>query len=318
MNNLLKGGSLVQGLFSKRIPEDSGLRLRFSVYIDSQRRLPALADSRLSDGLSLVNSASKEKGRVAFFAGCMINYIYSEVGFRLVETLNRAGISVLFPKDQKCCGTPVYANGDLENAYKLAQDWVKTFSGLKDIEAIITACASCGAALRETYSYLLKPSLWTDKSPGERILIKETWDSYSSLKPKLMDISEYLIKKISPGDIFPINSDYSGVTYHDPCHLRRVLGIYQEPRHILGKMFGKRLVELPTAGSCCGGGGTFSLSHYQLSRRINQKRIEEIERSKAELLVTSCPLCMAHLLDGCYQDGLKIKVVHLMDLFKER
>ena len=101
------------------------------------------------------------------------------------------------------------------------------------------------------------------------------------------------------------------VTYHDPCHAARGQKITNEPREILKKIKGVEYRELPEADWCCGGAGSYALSHYDLSQRVLDRKMENLKKTDADLLVTSCPACMIQLSYGIRRHGLKTKVCHI-------
>jgi glycolate oxidase iron-sulfur subunit len=112
-------------------------------------------------------------------------------------------------------------------------------------------------------------------------------------------------------DAFPSSADPITVTYHDPCHATRGQGLSKEPREILKKMPGIEYKELPEADWCCGGAGSYALSHYDLSRRVLDRKMENLKKTGADVIVTSCPACMIQLSYGIRKHGLKVKVSHI-------
>jgi len=106
------------------------------------------------------------------------------------------------------------------------------------------------------------------------------------------------------------------VTYHDPCHLR-TQGITREPRQILQALPQVEFVEMEAAGSCCGLGGTYSVYHYENSKKIGAKKAGYIKSSGAAMVATDCPGCIMQLQDSLNQAGAEVKVGHILDLLIE-
>ena len=104
------------------------------------------------------------------------------------------------------------------------------------------------------------------------------------------------------------------VTYHDPCHASRGQKISKEPRDILKKLPGVRYRELPEADWCCGGAGAYALAHYDLSQSVLDRKMENLKKTEADLLVTSCPACMIQLHYGIRRHELKTKVYHITQI----
>jgi glycolate oxidase iron-sulfur subunit len=108
------------------------------------------------------------------------------------------------------------------------------------------------------------------------------------------------------------------VTYHDPCHASRGQGLSKEPREILRSLPGLDYRELPEADWCCGGAGSYAFSHYELSRSVLDRKMENLKKTGADILVTSCPACIIQLAYGVRKHGLSVRVCHLSEVVTER
>ncbi|MDH3454339.1 MAG: (Fe-S)-binding protein, partial [Desulfuromonadales bacterium] len=106
------------------------------------------------------------------------------------------------------------------------------------------------------------------------------------------------------------------VTYHDPCHLR-TQGITKEPRQILKALPQVEFVEMPEAGTCCGLGGTYSVYHYDTSKKIGAKKAANIATSGAELVATDCPGCIMQLQDSINHAAGAQRSIHILELLAE-
>ncbi|HWI53491.1 MAG TPA: heterodisulfide reductase-related iron-sulfur binding cluster, partial [Symbiobacteriaceae bacterium] len=104
------------------------------------------------------------------------------------------------------------------------------------------------------------------------------------------------------------------VTWHDPCHLVRGQKITAQPRKLMKAVPALTYKEMAQADNCCGSGGTFSLSHYDLTMKINNRKVKNIVDSGAEVVVTECPGCMMQIQDGLQQAGSPVKTMHLAEL----
>jgi glycolate oxidase iron-sulfur subunit len=104
------------------------------------------------------------------------------------------------------------------------------------------------------------------------------------------------------------------VTYHDPCHASRGQDLVDEPRDILRALPNVEFRDMPEADWCCGGAGSYALSHYELSRQVLDRKMENAASTGADLLVTSCPACVVHLSYGVRLRGLPMRVCHLSEL----
>ncbi len=247
-------------------------------------------------------SSGPARMRVGLFAGCFIDFVDPAIGRSLIRVLGRHGVEVIFPKKQTCCGIPVFMSGDVGNGLDLLKQNVEAFAG-QELDAIVVACATCGTALKESYKTLAE---------GES---QELKDRVSGFSGKVLDISELLTQKIELNHAE--SQTLQKVTYHDPCHLNRSQGVSAQPRKILKELPGVNLVEMKDPQRCCGGGGSFSFYHYDLSSQISRRKVEDIEATGAPVVVTGCPGCMLQLKDQLGQRDSRVEVKHLIQLVDE-
>lgn len=277
---------------------------------DKKRKLPDTGNRPLTSCYpEIVKTKCKEvKGAVAFFPGCVINFSTQDIGRATISVLNKLGYDVVIPEGQYCCGIPLLSLGDLETAKKVALKNIELFSGY-DVEAIIVSCATCGYTLKKEYPVLL------------RHLMNGNSQKVRSFSGKVTDIHEFVYGKSAPSTLpSPLrgegvaSGDKLRVTYHDPCHLKKGLGIYQSPRDILRSISDAEFVEMDEADACCGFGGIFSLNHYDLAADIGAKKAGSIKRSNAQVVATGCPGCKIHIEDSLNRAGMSVRVVHTIEL----
>ena len=118
-------------------------------------------------------------------------------------------------------------------------------------------------------------------------------------------------------DVSGLHTIHQVVTYHDPCHLRRGMGVYQEPRQILNALPDIEFREMSKPNRCCGSAGSFSLTHYDLSMDIQHEKCKDIEKTGAEVIVTGCGSCIMQLTDGQKRFGGQRKVKHTVEILAE-
>ena len=90
--------------------------------------------------------------------------------------------------------------------------------------------------------------------------------------------------------------------------------LVSEPREILKRLPGIKYEELPEADWCCGGAGSYAVAHHELSRKVLDRKIENLKKTGADILVTSCPACIIQLSYGVRRHGLNTRVCHLSEL----
>jgi glycolate oxidase iron-sulfur subunit len=233
--------------------------------------------------------------RVAYFVGCAGANLTPQVAQAAVRVLNRHGVEVVVP-DFVCCGMPPYTYGDVESALGLARKNVELARSLQ-VDAIITTCASCGSLLKR-YPDLLAED-------------PERSAQANALANKVRDISEFLV---DIGLVPEMGALRHRVTYHDPCHLGRFQKVTGQPRQILQSIPGVEFVEMAESNMCCGAAGSYSLGHYDLSMKVLARKLENVARTGADLLVTCCPACSLQLAHGVREHGLKVRPTELVEL----
>lgn len=304
----LKLAIRLQGVLFKDSADGNGLLSRFALpVVGNGRLLPPPAKSFFLE-LPMVRSLSgcDARGdgarpvRVAFYAGCGINYLLPEVGVKTIEVLKKAGADVVVPQGQVCCGMPAYSMGDVKSARLMALKNLEEFES-HDFDFIATSCATCGYGLKKLFRDIL----------GDAPELKERVEKFSS---KVRDISELLIRELGYKGERRDDGEKRVVTYHDPCHLGRAQDIREEPRQVILMGDNVALKEMKNPCLCCGLGGGLSVSNYALSIEITKKKADSIRDSGAEIVATACPGCMVQLRDALHRFGVEAKVAHVVEL----
>lgn len=289
---LRRGGRLAKALACGEIEKTSGLHLRFPAPFFSGRRvIPNLAPKSWME-TALEREVSTDRPNVGFFAGCGTNHIFTDAARALERLAQIAGINLITVRDQGCCGLPAYASGDLKAAEKCAARNLDAFSAL-DLDAVVTTCASCGSQL------LNLPDLFPEGS--------ERHEQAKKLAGLHMDAAQYLAGV--PGFEKAVKSRLKDgpsqkVYYHAPCHTRFGRGVTDAPFRLLS-MAAPPLDLIPTEGltQCCGHGGGFNLSHYDLSGKIHQACITPILAQEPDVITTGCTGCLLQFTEGVYANG---------------
>jgi glycolate oxidase iron-sulfur subunit len=296
-------GSSFQGMGFKKVKDNTFMKPRFPIGLDMRRIIPPLKSKSLISEMPRVNKAKsgKPKYKAAFFTGCMMNFIYTEAGKAVVDVLTENNVEVVIPKEQHCCGTPVFINGDWKIGKEIAKYNIDVFLK-EDYDAVITHCGTGIDAWRIYYPEMLED----DPEYSEKAEI---------LAEKTFDVTEFLVDKI--GFRKPEANLDVRVTYHDPCHMVRGVGVSEQPREIIKAIPGVDFVEMEKPDRCCGSAGSFSLTHYKLSSQIRDKKIKDILSVKPDVVATSCGACRMQIEDGLYQADADIPVKHTVMLLSE-
>ncbi len=229
----------------------------------------------------------EKRGRVYFFAGCVQDAFFPNVNRDTIDVLRYNGYEVVVPSAQTCCGAVHMHGGDPEYAKVVAKRNMEAFS--ENIPIIVNA-AGCGAFLKE-YNRLF----------GE----EET----KEWRRRIKDINEFLAEN---GFRKPKGWVNMKITYQDPCHLAHAQGIRSQPREILKSIPGLDFREMKPPDTCCGSAGVYNIVHRDISMRILKMKLEDIERTGADYVVTANPGCQIQLTYGIGK-----RVYHIVELLAE-
>jgi len=280
--------------------------VRFLPFVLSKRHIVSLAPEPFHCHIPSLNTKPGRSGiKVAIFVGCLIDKIYPNIAQATLDVLSHHGVGVFLPENQGCCGIPAISAGDATAFNRLVRHNLEQFNGA-DFDYLITSCATCTSTIKNIW-----PMMFHDESGEIKALAEKIAD-------KTMDISQFLVSKIGLKTGNNINSEnIKTVTYHDPCHLKKSLGVSKEPRDLIKANPRYLLREMPDADTCCGMGGSFNLQHYDISSDIGKMKLENIKLSGCSIVATSCPACMIQIADMLSKSGNHFAVKHPVEIYAD-
>ncbi|NQT68205.1 MAG: (Fe-S)-binding protein [Desulfobacteraceae bacterium] len=247
---------------------------------------------------------TKETGDVFYFVGCKpyFNVIFENIDAgsiqgaqNVLKILNTCGVEPVVSNNERCCGHDALWNGNEDTFKQLARLNVEVIraSGAKQV---IFSCPEGYHTFKEYYPKFL----------GE-------------LDFEPVHILDFLAAKLDEGVVQLEESDEKIVTYHDPCRLGRLAGVYDAPRKLLEAIPGIELKEMPRSrenGVCCGTSGWMNCS--SCSKEIQMQRLKEAKETGAGTVVTACPKCQIHFRCAKQAYNLDIEITDLFDIVAER
>jgi Fe-S oxidoreductase len=239
--------------------------------------------------------------RVLFFSGCLADLVFPEMCRDTVESLERLGYAVHFPREQLCCGIPARYSGEMEVARDMAR--LNTEILLKEkADYVVTICPTCTMSLKHDFQNLL------EAEPEYHVLARE-------LAAKVFNFAELAARKVTKS---VLSKDGEPVTYHDACHLRRGCGVFREPRTVLEEVADRKVVEMEGSDTCCGFGGSYAFKYPEIAYEILKKKMDAIAATGVNTVAVDCPGCKMHIEGGL--DGIKsrVRVEHTATLAAER
>ena len=241
----------------------------------------------------------ERKHRVALLAGCIANVSFARLNEATVRVLQHNGCEVTIPAGQVCCGALHVHAGVRDEARKLARRNIDAILG-GNYDAIISNAAGCGSTLKEYDELLEHDPAYAEKSRQFVALMK--------------DVNEFLAS-------IELNTNMGRVeataTYQDSCHLAHGQKIRKAPRQLLAAVPGLVFREMPLADLCCGSAGIYNVIHTEMSMDILRSKMESVNASKAELIVTANPGCMLQLEAGARMMGTGQRVAHVIEVLDE-
>jgi iron-sulfur cluster protein len=294
----LAGRPFTTGKFVRHLP-------MFLADLTDGRSLPAIVSEPFRDRFEKIKQPVCTE-KAAFYAGCLIDFAYPEMGEALIRILNKAGIQVIFPQDQTCCGAPARYNGAYETAAGNATDNIRALLA-EDVQYVVSACPTCTVALDHEFINTFESLGQTEWLPQARVLAAKTID-FSTLVKKLVDEGRLTMKE---------GQQLGKITYHDSCHLKRTLKVAAQPRELLQKA-GYELTEMFECDMCCGMGGSYSLKLPEISAPILQRKLKNIKETGAPVVAMDCPGCVMQIRGGFDQDDAAVKVRHTAEILAEQ
>jgi Fe-S oxidoreductase len=233
-----------------------------------------------------------------------MDFVFPETGENVIKVLQDLNMDVVFPDEQSCCGKPVSATGDVYYTKRIAKQNIEAFEKT-GVDDIICACPTGVEQLME-YGELLKDEPgWAERAKSMSGRIREftafVYEEYRRTGRLKRGEGSHSIK----------------VTYHDSCHLKRVLGIYKEPRALLETAGEYELVEMKDADKCCGMSGAFGVTHSNLSIPILKEKMDNIGDTGADVVACACSGCMVQLQGGVDKQTPGKKMKHIADILAE-
>ena len=235
------------------------------------------------------NGGSKSIG---LFVGCLSNYAYTATARAVLKIAKELKINVDLLKEQACCGAPQYFTGDFKSVARLAKKNIAYFEKkLANLDAIIAPEATCSAMLNVDYEHFFELN-------GE----KEWASRAKAVASKIFLATKYFCDETSL--LARLESKGKSellVTYHDPCHARKMQGVFKQPRTLLGANF--KLVELGTTNACCGFGGvSMQTNHFDLALKVGVRKARDIKQSGASVVSAECSACRMQISNALEQE----------------
>ena len=235
------------------------------------------------------------KGRVAMLRGCAQSVLDPGINAAAVRLLNRRGIEVVFAAGEGCCGGLVHHMGRREESHAQAKAmidaWISLMDGEAGLDAILVTTSGCGTTVKD-YGFIFRDDpAWAEKARRVSAIAR--------------DISEYL-ETVDLGT--PAPPEKLTVAYHAACSLQHGQQIKTTPKALLARA-GFEVREPAEGHLCCGSAGTYNMLQPDLSARLRERKVANIEATGAQVVAAGNLGCMTQIATGS-----SLPVVHTVEL----
>jgi heterodisulfide reductase subunit D len=233
-----------------------------------------------------------EKADYVYFIGCTSNYRQQSLRDSTLRFLKKAGIDFTLI-DEHCCTSPLIRTGQIS----LTNEYMNyNIAAIKNAGAtkVITSCAGCYRTMKKDF---------------KKFGAEYGFEVFHTIE---------LVKQLLDEDKIEFKSEFNHtVTYHDPCHLGRHMGIYELPREIYKKIPGLKLVEMKRNRNfawCCGAGGGVKIGYPEWAVDVSKERLEEASETGASIISSTCPFCKTNLSDARDKYDFDFLILDLMEI----
>ncbi len=224
---------------------------------------------------------------------CLADHLAPSVARAAAEVLRRAGVQVRVPAGQTCCGQPAWSIGLPDEARPVARRALRAFAGP---EPVVVPSGSCAAMVRHGYPELFRGT------PDEPQAVE--------MAQRTVELSQFMHSH----GLEPQAVAGGSVTYHDSCHMLRILGERDSPRAVLAGVEGLELREMEATEVCCGFGGSFSVGFPEVSGKLGEDKARHAAATGADELIACDLSCLLHITGRARRTGIPLRARHLAEL----
>jgi L-lactate dehydrogenase complex protein LldE len=252
-------------------------------------------------------SGDARPSTVYFYSTCVVDLMAPQAGVDAICLLQQAGIEVVFPQAQSCCGQPAHSSGFFDEARRVAQSQLGIFP---ERWPIVVPSGSCAAMVKHD---------WPKLFAGD-----------AALQARAQDIADRIVEwgafaqelGIAPATHAGQTPRPVKVALHTSCAARRQMDTHVPSEALLRAMPQVEVVQQARVTECCGFGGTFSARHPDISGAMVSDKLDALRESGADVVVSAdcgCLLNLHHAAEKRRAAGEALpRVVHLASFLRER
>jgi glycolate oxidase iron-sulfur subunit len=243
----------------------------------------------------------RKRATAFLHAGCIMHVAFAEWNEATVRVLNAAGVEVVVPRDQGCCGAITIHAGEMPRGRELAKRNIAAFER-SGADVYVTNAAGCGSALKEYGDLFHDDAQWQNRA--------------IAFSAKVRDVLEYVDEiGLPPQSLGPLRGI---VTYQDACHLAHAQRITAPPRRLLAAIPGLEIREMAESSLCCGSAGIYNVTQPEMAQRLQRRKTDRVLEVAPDVVATGNPGCALQIRNGLDRAGApNITVKHVVQLLDE-
>jgi Fe-S oxidoreductase len=249
--------------------------------IHRDKKLPPFATKTLAAHWAArqAPSGAEPAAKIAFFSTCYVNYNQPEIGLDTLDVMARNNVDVSFAYE-RCCGMPLWHNGDMNGAIAAAKETVAHLKRFVDEErTIVGTNPTCSQMIRVEYPRMLGT------------------EEAKKIAARTMDPLEFLARLAAEGKL---NRDFKtgggNVNYHMPCHLR-AQNIGYKTRDVLSLLPNTKV---KVVEECSGHNGTWAMKkeNFAASLKWGKRAFAQMSEGEPDTTCSDCPLGAIQIEQG--------------------
>ena len=227
--------------------------------------------------------------RVALMPGCGQQVLAPEVNEATVRLLTRHGVEVVNVAGSGCCGSSVQHIGDTGQALALARRNIDAWLAA-DVDAVVINASGCGTTVKDYGHMFADDPAYRQKAEQVARLAR--------------DVSELMVE-VGLANVTPHKLT---VAYHSACSMQHGQKLTEPPKKLL-RDAGFVVKDVPEGHLCCGWAGTYQVLQPELSRRLRDRKVANIESLRPDVIASGNFGCVGNI--GA---GTRIPIVHTVEL----
>ena len=234
--------------------------------------------------------------RVSFFATCLGDTLFPDIGKYSVQLLEKLGCEVSFNPKQTCCAQPLVNSGFHAKAKKSMRTLMDALLD-GDCEYVVAPSGSCVLQVKEYPIFFKGDPKWEDMA--------------KTLAGKIWEITDFIVTVLGITDV---GAGLKGrAAYHPSCHMTRLLGVKDQPLALLANIQDLEMVSFPGQDKCCGFGGAFAVKLGPLSGAMVAEKVDNLVEAGVDYLIGADAGCLMNIEGRIRRQGHEIKVLHIVE-----